>query len=454
MDSVPAAAQPPLSLAADRRRIGAPAKRTSPSKTRAGGLAVSRRSHARLCCAQVADTRRVGRLAAEKAASGVRYYGHRYYATGIGRFINRDPIEEAGGINLYGFVLNEPVRHWDYLGHDGQDGDEGEGYDDTDQSSGVTTPDPTPTPNPPNPTNATVITVYNNGSESMVHYDQNGNVDNVQTLPAGSVDPDLAAAGLSVAQATTSTTTVTNDSSSLTVATTAVVSDNPATPPGSPPSGGPNPSQDSTTHRAKNGSTGNGDSNGSGPGGSSQNLVIAVGYKPIGVTGAYHMVVIAFDPATGKEIFTRGGPSSNNGGSAENSGMSAAGGSASAASGNGGSGGWGWGTIYGQGGDFVDGSIDGPSTLTGGIVWVGDSTMTMSQMQTYMQGFQNGVNSTNQAYFPTGPNSNSYANTFLASIGINLTPIYWAPGGGMTINTGIPSTGIPNVSTSGSSQPQ
>jgi hypothetical protein len=49
--------------------------------------------------------------------SGVRYYGHRYYAPNIGRFINKDPIEEAGGINLYGFVLNDAINHWDYLGN-------------------------------------------------------------------------------------------------------------------------------------------------------------------------------------------------------------------------------------------------------------------------------------------------------------------------------------------------
>jgi len=32
------------------------------------------------------------------------YYGHRYYSPSLGRFINRDPIEEQGGINLYSFV--------------------------------------------------------------------------------------------------------------------------------------------------------------------------------------------------------------------------------------------------------------------------------------------------------------------------------------------------------------
>jgi RHS repeat-associated protein len=43
--------------------------------------------------------------------------GHRYYSPSLGRFINRDPIEEQGGINLYGFCRNNSVNKWDYLGN-------------------------------------------------------------------------------------------------------------------------------------------------------------------------------------------------------------------------------------------------------------------------------------------------------------------------------------------------
>ncbi len=46
----------------------------------------------------------------------ISYYGFRFYSPGQGRFLNRDPIEEAGGLNLYGFVGNDPVNRWDYLG--------------------------------------------------------------------------------------------------------------------------------------------------------------------------------------------------------------------------------------------------------------------------------------------------------------------------------------------------
>jgi RHS repeat-associated protein len=48
--------------------------------------------------------------------TGLIYYGYRYYSPSLGRFINRDPIGEQGGINLYAFVGNDPVNRWDYLG--------------------------------------------------------------------------------------------------------------------------------------------------------------------------------------------------------------------------------------------------------------------------------------------------------------------------------------------------
>ena len=54
--------------------------------------------------------------------SGLYYYIFRYYAPVIGRFIKRDPIEEYGGFNLYGFVNNNGVSKWDYLGMFGAGG--------------------------------------------------------------------------------------------------------------------------------------------------------------------------------------------------------------------------------------------------------------------------------------------------------------------------------------------
>jgi len=44
------------------------------------------------------------------------YYGFRYYSNELGRWLNRDPKEESGGLNLYVFVGNNTVMHLDALG--------------------------------------------------------------------------------------------------------------------------------------------------------------------------------------------------------------------------------------------------------------------------------------------------------------------------------------------------
>ncbi len=48
--------------------------------------------------------------------TGLYYYGYRYYSSSLGRWLSRDPIEEQGGLNLYGFVNNDPVNYIDPLG--------------------------------------------------------------------------------------------------------------------------------------------------------------------------------------------------------------------------------------------------------------------------------------------------------------------------------------------------
>lgn len=35
---------------------------------------------------------------------------------GVRCWPSRDPIEEGGGFNLYGFIRNDGVNQWDYLG--------------------------------------------------------------------------------------------------------------------------------------------------------------------------------------------------------------------------------------------------------------------------------------------------------------------------------------------------
>jgi uncharacterized protein RhaS with RHS repeats len=46
----------------------------------------------------------------------VAYYGYRYYDPKSGRWPSRDPIEEEGGMNLYGFVGNDGLGNIDLLG--------------------------------------------------------------------------------------------------------------------------------------------------------------------------------------------------------------------------------------------------------------------------------------------------------------------------------------------------
>jgi RHS repeat-associated protein len=48
--------------------------------------------------------------------TGLVYYGYRFYHPDMERWLNRDPIGEDGGINLYGFVENNPVNWIDPWG--------------------------------------------------------------------------------------------------------------------------------------------------------------------------------------------------------------------------------------------------------------------------------------------------------------------------------------------------
>jgi RHS repeat-associated protein len=52
------------------------------------------------------------------ANSGLYYYGFRFYEPGLQRWMNRDPIGEAGGLNLYSFVGNNPLMLVDPWGLD------------------------------------------------------------------------------------------------------------------------------------------------------------------------------------------------------------------------------------------------------------------------------------------------------------------------------------------------
>jgi len=104
-----------------------------------------RKNRARKFFLSPLETRRGDRLRARhprrekadtftKTASGMSYYGFRFYSPSMGRFLNRDPINEPGSqlvrdvkkggsvreeLNLYAFVGNDSVNQWDYLGLSG-----------------------------------------------------------------------------------------------------------------------------------------------------------------------------------------------------------------------------------------------------------------------------------------------------------------------------------------------
>jgi len=50
------------------------------------------------------------------AETGLGYWGYRYYNPVLGRWINRDPLGELGGLNLYAYVNNNATNNVDYLG--------------------------------------------------------------------------------------------------------------------------------------------------------------------------------------------------------------------------------------------------------------------------------------------------------------------------------------------------
>ena len=64
-------------------------------------------------------------------SSGLVLCTHRYYDPSTGRWLTRDPIGYRGGVNLYGYVRNNPTRHHDHSGYGPGDffSDSGGDYD-------------------------------------------------------------------------------------------------------------------------------------------------------------------------------------------------------------------------------------------------------------------------------------------------------------------------------------
>lgn len=54
--------------------------------------------------------------------SGLYYYGFRFYEPSLQRWLNADPLGEAGGINLHQFTANSPLNNIDQLGLEPREG--------------------------------------------------------------------------------------------------------------------------------------------------------------------------------------------------------------------------------------------------------------------------------------------------------------------------------------------
>ena len=62
------------------------------------------------------ESRREKAYSYDEIASGMFYYGFRYYDPVTGRWPSRDPIGERGGLNLYGMVGNDAAGAIDLMG--------------------------------------------------------------------------------------------------------------------------------------------------------------------------------------------------------------------------------------------------------------------------------------------------------------------------------------------------
>jgi RHS repeat-associated protein len=60
--------------------------------------------------------RALGRSKNRRPRPGVAVYGYRWYDPVTGKWPSRDPIEEEGGANLYGFIENDTINAYDVDG--------------------------------------------------------------------------------------------------------------------------------------------------------------------------------------------------------------------------------------------------------------------------------------------------------------------------------------------------
>ena len=65
---------------------------------------------------QVVEPHQENEVLTARTTLGARYYGYRYYSPDMGRWLNREPLGEAGALNIYSFVNNNSLRYIDLLG--------------------------------------------------------------------------------------------------------------------------------------------------------------------------------------------------------------------------------------------------------------------------------------------------------------------------------------------------
>lgn len=120
--------------------------------------------------------------------NGLMYYRARYYDPAVGRFLQEDPIEFAGGMNFYAFAANNPIRFRDPLGLSPSDypGGGNDSLTTTASSQGVVLPGAARSKLPP--------------QGSLDDFDAWTRVkDDGREYPPGAVDRALTMFGLSVA---------------------------------------------------------------------------------------------------------------------------------------------------------------------------------------------------------------------------------------------------------------
>ena len=151
------------------------------------------------------------------------------------------------------------------------------------------------------------------------------------------------------------------------------------------------------------------------PSGLDTRIIIGYTNAPVPWT-TYHQLVILVDTKTGQEFAARAGPSSQSIlGSASNSVLSTNGGSLLATAGNGSYGGFGFGSIVAEHGLFNERFRDPPSKVLYTQEVATISRSFYENISNIIE-FNRVTNSNNIPYFPSGPNSNSYATTLIESL--------------------------------------